>query len=159
MVDSIFAFHAANAVDLLRRPLMVGILQNQPSITSVIAHVLQRSTNWKIFSFDSFEHAREVLSEQPMHVFLTHWHIGDDHGDDSMIMCLVRRLKEIRGGPGVGAGPLLAATINQDDRFLVDKEHLADLYDLWFLIPFSPSHEIIGPAISARLFQIGRAHV
>ena len=137
-------------------PLIVGILQNDDHVAEVLATALKKRTRWRILPFDSFEHARRVALDQNLHVFLTHWHIGTDHNVDSKITRLVQTLRERRGGPGVGSGPLLAASFNPDTRSAVSARGLIHEYDLFFMIPFDLDTTIL--AICARLFQMLPQH-
>lgn len=140
------------SADVLRSlPLNVGILQDDKDESSIMALFLSHTVSaWRPFPFETFEHAIEKLEREPFHVFVTHWHIGRDHGVDNRVTRLVQRLRKDRGTPGVGRGPLLVATYNFIHSDLFDKGPLGNTYDL--CLP-KPSSELTLEIVS-RLFEM-----
>lgn len=102
---------------LKRLSLEMALLQNNYDISSIWAEYLEFSTSWRAIPLESLEHAVDFLAREPSHIFLTHWHIGLDHGYNNPVTQLVAGLRERRGGPGIGAGPLLIGTYRKDSSY------------------------------------------
>jgi len=148
--------------DALRSlPLDVGILRNDWRVTRILAQFFEQHTSWRAFPFETYEHAKNVLDGQPLHIFATHWHIGGDHRFNNEVTQLVERLKKKRGTPGVGRGPLLVATChslaprqNPPDSELLSL--LETTYDLYLEVPVGILNWV--PKIISRLYVMLPVH-
>jgi hypothetical protein len=143
-----------DSADILKSlELKAGVLLNGPALTGTIAEMLKKETLWRVFPFESFAHTEKILERESLHVFVTHWHIGVDHDANNKVTRLVKRLKTARGGPGIGRGPFIVATVTGSaDEFSPGKPFLDATYDFYFSIPLSQS-KLVDMLVS-RLFLV-----
>jgi len=152
-----------SAMDLTLIPLDVALLLRDWGVTQGRGLVIQRQTRWFPLCFQSLAHAKDVLSQRSVHIFIAHWHVDSGHTFDNHVTQFVKYLKSKRMGPGIGSGPLLVGgwlTGGDDDENLV--RFLNQTYDcsmeyletgperfvpwiaeqLWALLPSKPRHPI-----------------
>jgi len=107
----------SSPADVIAVPLDVALLQNDEEMVFLWAEVLEHLTSWHVIPFQTLEHAIAFLEKSLPHIFVTHWHLGWDHKQDNPVTQLVARLKEQRGRPGIGTGPLIVGTYRRDSGY------------------------------------------
>jgi hypothetical protein len=146
---------AVDSPDALKSlELTVGILQDRPLLTQMLAEFLERVTSWRVFRFETLAHARKILEREHLHIFIVHWHIGEDHSENNEVTQFVKQLKNARGQPGIGRGPFLVATVTEapNEEAVPSTPFLETTYDFYFCLLLFV-REIL-PALLSQLFLV-----
>ena len=140
--------------ELKNIPLEVSLLQNDNDTVFSWAKILGSKTAWNIRPFEKYNDLVEVLKTWTPQIFVTHWHFGNDHRFNNPVSSVIKELKDSRGGPGIGKGPLLIGTYfedwNYNDQFI---QFLNDAYDFNKNLPIGNFDQFI-VSITHRLWEL-----